>query len=56
MWEFIVFLRDKITDISSLLDSYSFVIVGMQISIFDMLIGILCTAFVVAVFWKGARA
>lgn len=56
MWQFIIFLRDRITDLSVLLDDYSFSISGMQVSIFDMFLGLLCTAFVIAVFWKGARA
>lgn len=55
MWEFILFLRDSIADITGMLDSFSFNMGGMNVTLFDLIIGFLAMGLIVAVFWKGSR-
>lgn len=56
MWNFVAFLRDCWITLSNILDAYVFDIVGMNITLLDMLVGLLAMAIVMAVFWKGGRA
>lgn len=55
MWSFILFLRDRLVDITDMLERYHFNISGMDISLLDMLIGIIAMGIIISVFWKGAR-
>lgn len=56
MYEFVVFLADYIEEIGKLFHFYKFNIAGIQVSLLQLLIGIICLSFVISIFWKGARA
>lgn len=56
MWEFIIFFRDCIADITGMLDSAVFDIGGIDASLFDLLIGLIALGIVISIFWKGSRA
>ncbi len=55
MWSAILWFRDRVVDISNLLDSYTFSIAGMSISYFELLLGFFALSVVITVFWKGGR-
>lgn len=55
MWQFILFLRDSIAGITGMLDGVSFNMGGMNVTLFDLIIGFIAMGLVVAVFWKGSR-
>lgn len=55
MWEFVKFLRDRIADITDMLDSFDFVIAGMTVSIFDIFFGLIAMSIIITIFWKGIR-
>lgn len=55
MWNFILFFRDKIADITDMLNSYTFVIAGMTVSIFDVFFGLIAMSIIITIFWKGIR-
>lgn len=55
MWSFVIFIRDRLVQIADVLDRYHFNIAGLDVSLFEMLIGIVAMGIVIAVFWKGAR-
>lgn len=55
MWQFIIFIRDGIADIADMLEKFSFDFGSFSVSLFDLLIGLIATGFVISVFWKGAR-
>lgn len=56
MWEFILFLRDFFVSFTAVIDTVVFDIAGMNITLFEMLLGVIGMGFVVSVFWKGARS
>lgn len=55
MWSFVVFVKDSIVGIADLLDRVMFNVKGVNISLFDIMLGLIVTGFIIAVFWKGAR-
>lgn len=55
MWNWILFLRDRVVDITDILNSYYFDIAGISVSILDLIIGFILMGIVLSVFWKGAR-
>lgn len=55
MWNWILFLRDRVVDITDMLNSYNFDIAGISVSILDLIIGFVLMGIVLSVFWKGAR-
>lgn len=55
MWDFIIFLRDRIADLTDMLDSFDFVIAGMTVSIFDIFFGLVAMSIIITIFWKGIR-
>lgn len=55
MWNFILFIRDGFAQITGMLDSFSFNLGGINVSIFDLFIGFVAMGLVIAVFWKGSR-
>lgn len=55
MWNWILFLRDKIANVTDMLDSFNFIIAGMTISIFDILFGLIAMSIIISIFWKGVR-
>ena len=55
MWMFFRFFRDKIADITDMLDSFTFDFAGMTVSIFDLLFGLIAMSIIISLFWKGVR-
>ena len=55
MYDFILFFRDSIAQISGMLDSFYFNFGGIHVSIFDLFVGFIAMGIVISVFWKGAR-
>lgn len=55
MWEFILFIRDGIASITGMLDSFSFNLGSMTVSLFELFIGFIAMGLIIAVFWKGSR-
>ncbi len=55
MWDFILFFRDRVADITDMLDSFDFVMAGMTVSIFDILFGLISMSIIITIFWKGIR-
>lgn len=55
MFQAIQWFRDALLDISNLLDSYTFTIAGMSISLFELLLGFFALSVIISVFWKGGR-
>lgn len=55
MWLFFKFFRDKIADITDMLDRFTFDIAGMTVSIFDLLFGLIAMSIIISLFWKGVR-
>lgn len=56
MYEFFLFFRDCIAEISGMLRSFSFSIGGISVSIFDLFLGFVAMGIIISVFWKGARS
>lgn len=55
MWEFILFIRDGIADLTGMLDSFSFNLGGINVTIFELFVGFIALGLIIAVFWKGSR-
>ena len=55
MWDWILFLRDRIVDITDLLNSFHFEIANISVSILDLILGFLFMGMIISIFWKGAR-
>lgn len=55
MWNWVLFLRDKIAAITDMLDRFNFSIAGMTISIFDLLFGLIAMSIIISIFWKGVK-
>lgn len=55
MWDFIIFIRDGIADITGMLDTFKFNLGGIVVTLFDLLLGFIAMGLVIAVFWKGSR-
>lgn len=55
MWQWILFLRDRVVDVTDVLNSFSFEIANISVSILDLLIGFILMGIILSVFWKGAR-
>lgn len=56
MNQFFIFVAKYIEEIGKLFHFYKFDIGGIQVSLLQLLIGIICLSFVISIFWKGARA
>lgn len=55
MYEFFIFFRDCLADISGMLRSFSFSIGGISVSLLDLFLGFIAMGIIISVFWKGAR-
>ena len=55
MWAFVIFIKNSIVSIADLLDRVIFNVNGVSISLFDIMLSLIVTGFIIAVFWKGAR-
>lgn len=55
MWQFIQFIKTSLAQITGMLDKFSFDLGGINVSIFDLLIGFIGFGLIISVFWKGAR-
>lgn len=55
MWQFIIFIRNSIASISDMLNEFSFDFGGINVSLFELLIGFIALGLIISVFWKGAR-
>lgn len=55
MWDFILFIRDGLAQITGMLDTVNFNFAGVNVSFFDLLIGFIAMGIIIAVFWKGSR-
>lgn len=55
MWQWILFLRDRVVQVTDMLNSFSFEIADISVSLLDLIIGFIIMGIVISVFWKGAR-
>lgn len=56
MWSFILWIRDSLVSLSTMLNAFNFNISGMSISLLDIMVGFIAIGIVISVFWKGARS
>ena len=61
MFEFVSFIRSAIYGIYNTLDQVYFTVldsmgVNLNVSLADLLVGLICMGLIISVFWKGARA
>lgn len=56
MWEFLVFFRDCIVQITDMLDDVIFDIGGVNATLLDLFLGFIALGIVISLFWKGSRA
>ena len=55
MWQFVLWLKSALNLIASVFNAYHFSFGGIDVTLYEIMLGCLCMSIVVAVFWKGAR-
>lgn len=55
MWNFILWLKNAFYAITDLFNEYHFNFGGLDVTLFEIMLGCLCLSIVISVFWKGAR-
>lgn len=55
MTEVINFYLDMFSDIVAVLDSVDWVILGLHVTFFDLMVSFCALCVVISVFWKGVR-
>lgn len=56
MLDLVIFFRDALIDVGSMLNGYTFPIGGITVSLLDIFIGLIAMGIIITVFWKGAHS
>lgn len=55
MFDFVLWLKNAFNTLVNTFNAYHFSFAGMDVTLYEIMLGLLCTSIVISVFWKGAR-
>lgn len=55
MWEFVLWLKNAFNALVNTFNAYHFSFGGIDVTLYEIMLGLLCMSIVISVFWKGAR-
>lgn len=55
MWDFVLWLKNAFNLLVITFNAYHFSFGGIDVTLYEIMLGLLCMSIVISVFWKGAR-